>query len=186
MSALALGSCAPSGVVRTYQAMHSCLCYNYYLFPDIEYFRGLHLTYGIVALLYLISIVIGLPLLLTLQPFLNHNFNFIKIKPLLDQFQGRYKDNYQCFAGYYMICRLVIITIVIVNSSNELIAQYFLIIACGIIALTHVTVKPYNKEMLNKFDGMVLQSIIFITGLPLLDDFDSLLVTSTVKTKGLK
>ena len=149
-----------------------------YLSPDIEYFRGHHLAYGIVALLCLISVVIGLPLLLTLQPFLNHNFNFIKIKPLLDQFQGCYKDNYQCFAGYYMICRLVVITIVIANSSNELIAQYFLIIACGIIALTHVTVKPYNNEMLNKFDGMVLQSIIFIAGLPLLDDFDSLLVTS--------
>ena len=31
MSALALGRCAPSGVVRTYQAMHSCLCYNHYM-----------------------------------------------------------------------------------------------------------------------------------------------------------
>ena len=31
MSALALGCCAPSGIVRRYQAMHSCLCYNYYI-----------------------------------------------------------------------------------------------------------------------------------------------------------
>ena len=30
MSALALGHCA-LGLVRTYQAMHSCLCYNYYM-----------------------------------------------------------------------------------------------------------------------------------------------------------
>ena len=29
--ALALGRCAPSGIVRIYQAKHSCLCYNYYL-----------------------------------------------------------------------------------------------------------------------------------------------------------
>ena len=29
--ALALGRCAPSGIVRIYQAKHSCLCYNYYI-----------------------------------------------------------------------------------------------------------------------------------------------------------
>ena len=144
-----------------------------YLSPDIEYFHGRHLAYGIVALLCSVSIVSGLPLLLTLQPILNKKFNFVKIKPLLDQFQGCYKDNYRCFAGYYMICRLVIMTIVIANSSNEFIVSYVLIVACGIIALIHLTVKPYNNEILNKFDGAVLQLIIFITALPLVDDFDS-------------
>ena len=144
-----------------------------YLSPDIEYFHGRHLAYGIVALLCSVSIVPGLPLLLTLQPILNKKFNFVKIKPLLDQFQGCYKDNYRCFAGYYMICRLVIMTIVIANSSNEFIASYVLIVACGIIALIHLTVKPYSNETLNKFDGAVLHLIIFIAVLPLLDDFDS-------------
>ena len=84
-----------------------------YLSPDIEYFHGHHLAYSIVALLCAIVIVIGLPLLLTLEPFLNHKINFIKIKSLLDQFQGSYKDKCRCFAGYYMICRLLIIIIVI-------------------------------------------------------------------------
>jgi len=37
-------------------------------------------------------------------------------------------------------------------------------------------VKPYNNEILNKFDGAVLQLIIFITALPLFDDFNSPLV----------
>ena len=147
-----------------------------YLSPDVEYFHGRHLAYGIVALLCLISIVSGLPLLLTLQPILNRKFNFVKIKPLLDQFQGCYKDNYRYFAGYYMICRLLIITIVIANSSNELVASYVLIVACGIISLIHVMVKPYNDEVLNKFDEVVLHVIIFIVALPLLDDSDSTLV----------
>ena len=144
-----------------------------YLSPDIEYFHGRHLAYGIVALLCSVSIVPGLPLLLTLQPILNKKFNFVKIKPLVDQFQGCYKDNYRCFAGYYMICRLVVMTIVIANSSNEFIASYVLIVACGIIALIHLTVKPYNNETLNKFDGAVLHLIIFIAARPLLDDYDS-------------
>ena len=94
-----------------------------YLSPNIEYFHGRHLAYGLVALLCTTSIVIGLPLLLTLEPSLNRKINFIKIKPILDQFQGCYKNKYHCFAGYYMICRLVIIAIVIVNLSNDFCSQ---------------------------------------------------------------
>ena len=151
-----------------------------YLSPDIEYFYGRHLAYGIVALLCTVTIVIGLPLLLTLEPFLNHKINFIKIKPLMDQFQGCYKDKYRCFAGYYMICRLLIVTIVIANSSNEFVANYLLTIVCGIIDLIHVTVKPYNKEILNKFDSIILHLIIFVAALTLLDDIDSPSVMTTV------
>ena len=147
-----------------------------YLSPDMEYFHGRHLIYGIVALLCTVSIAIGLPLLLTLEPFLNRKINFTKIKPLLDQFQGCYKDKYRYFAGYYMICRLVIITIVIVNSSNDFVANYLLIIACGIIALIHLLIKPYNSGILNKLDGVILQLIIFTEALTLFDDHDSLLV----------
>jgi len=70
----------------------------------------------------------------------------------------------------------MIITIVIANSSNDFIASYMLIIVCGMIGLIHVTVKPYNNKILNKFDGVVLHIIIFITALSLFDDFDSPLV----------
>ena len=153
-----------------------------YLSPDIEYFHGRHLAYGIVALLITVSLVLGLPLLLTFEPFINHKINFIKIKPLLDQFQGCYKDKYRCFASYYMICRIVIISIVITNSSNEFVANYVLITVCGIIALIHLTVKPYNNEVINKFDGVVLQLMILIAVLPLLDDFDSPFVIATAFT----
>ena len=149
-----------------------------YLSPDIEYFHDRHLAYGIIALLCTVTIVIGLPLLLTLEPFLNHKINFIKIKPLLDQFQGCYKDKFRCFAGYYMICRLVIITIAIAISSNDFVANYMLIVTCVIIALIHLIIKPYNNEILNKLDGIILQLIIFATALPLFDDFDSPLVIS--------
>ena len=147
-----------------------------YLSPDIEYFHDRHLAYGIVALFCIVVIVIGLPLLLTLEPFLNYKFNFVKIKPLLDQFQGCYKDKYRCFAGYYMICRLVIITIVIANSSNDFVTNYMLIIVCGVMDLIHISVKPYSNEILNKFDSIILHLVIFIAALPLFDDFDSPLV----------
>ena len=144
-----------------------------YLSPDIEYFHGRHAAYSIVALLCIISIVTGLPLLLTLEPFINHKFNFTKIKPLLDQFQGCYKDKYRCFAGYYMICRLVIISIVIAKSADDFVANYILIVVCVITELIHAMVKPYNKELLNKLDTIILRLIILITALSLSDDFES-------------
>ena len=49
--------------------------------------------YGVVAILCELIIVIGLPLLLLLEPFLNRKINFVRIKPLLDQFQGCYKPS---------------------------------------------------------------------------------------------
>ena len=154
-----------------------------YLSPDIEYFHGRHLAYSIVALLCAISIVIGLPLLLILEPFLNQKINFIKIKPLLDQFQGSYKDKCRCFAGYYMICRLLIIIIVIANSSNNSVTSYILITVCGMIALMHQTIKPYaNNKILNRFDGLVLQLIIYIAALPLLENSNSPIVNFVLIT----
>ena len=155
-----------------------------YLSPDIEYCYGRHLVYFIVAVISTVLIVIGLPLLLTLEPFLNSKINFIKIKPLLDQFQCCYKDKYHCFAGYYMICRLVIILVVIINIFNEFITtQYLLISSCAIMELIHLLVRPYASTFHNVFDGIILQLIVIISALPVVErvgsDNESLILVIT-------
>ena len=150
-----------------------------YVSPDIEYFHGRHLVYGIVAALFTVVIVIGLPLLLALEPFLNFKINFIRIKPLLDQFQGCYKDKYRCFAAYYMICRLTIISIILINSFNDALFQYLLITVCMVTAILHQLFRPYSSSLLNKFDGYVLQLLALISAKSLAkfhDNFDSSLV----------
>ena len=144
-----------------------------YVSPDIEYFHGRHLAYAIVAMLFTILIVIGLPLLLALEPFLNSKINFVKIKPLLDQFQSCYKDKYRCFAAYYMICRLVIITIIIASSSNDFIFQYLLITACVIMDLIHHILRPYSNKLLNMFDGVILHLLVLVAVLPLVEIFNN-------------
>jgi len=48
-----------------------------YLSPDIQYFHGRHLAYGITAIILTLLIVLGLPLLLLLEPFLNGKINFL-------------------------------------------------------------------------------------------------------------
>ena len=127
-----------------------------YLSPDIEYFNGRHLVYAIGATVFMIVFVVGFRPLLLLEPFLNSKINFIKIKPLLDQFQGCYKDKYRCFAGYYMLCRLVIILLVIVKISDDFINQYILVSSCALMQLIHVLVQPYISTFLNVFDGVIL------------------------------
>ena len=143
-----------------------------YVSPNIEYLHGRHLAYAIVAVLFTILIAIGLPLLLGLEPFLNSKINFVKIKPLLDQFQGCYKDKYRCFAAYYMICRLVVITIIIADSFNDFVLQYLLLAVCVITALIHLILKPYSNPLLNYFDAAILHLLILISALPFVEFFD--------------
>ena len=144
-----------------------------YVSPDIEYFHGRHLAYAIVSVIFTIIIVIGLPLLLALEPFLNSKINFVRVKPLLDQFQGCYKDKYRCFAAYYMICRLIIITIIIANSSNYFAFHYLLITTNVITTLIHQLLKPYSNSLLNDFDGTILHVLILVSVLPLLEFFNN-------------
>jgi len=133
-----------------------------HLSPDLEYFHGRHLAYGLVAIACGIVIVIGLPLILLLEPFLNHKINFTRIKPLLDQFQGYYKDRYRSFASYYMICRLVMLVIVNVNITNVFVVAYLQLVALVIITLVHVIVRPYVSKTLNVVDALLLFIMILV------------------------
>ena len=151
-----------------------------YLSPDIEYCHGRHLPYFIVAVLCTLVIVIGLPLLLLLEPFLKHKINFTRMKPLLDQFQGCYKDNYRCFAAYYMFCRLAIIMIIIANPSNNDLSQFLLICSSVVLAAIPIILKPYEHKILNIFDGLVLQLVVLATLIPLADNVSQQLSTATI------
>ncbi|XP_065913644.1 uncharacterized protein [Dysidea avara] len=151
-----------------------------FLSPDIEYFNGRHLPFGIIAILCTLVIVISLPLLLLLEPFLNHKINFTRIKPLLDQFQGCYKDKYRSFAAYYMICRLVIVSIIIINSSNNTTTLVLLLLTSMLLALTQLIIKPYKHKTLNVFDGVVLQIMIFSSVISLFDGFNTEVLSAVI------
>ena len=133
-----------------------------YLSPDYEYFHGRHLAYGLVAIACGLVIVIGFPLLLLLEPFLNHKINFIRFKPILDQFQGYYKDKYRYFASYYMICRLVMLLIVNTYITNVFTVAYLQLVALIIMATIHFIVRPYVSETLNAVDGSFLLTMILV------------------------
>jgi len=151
-----------------------------YLSPDIEYFHGRHLPYVIIAILCTLVIVIGLPLLLLLEPFVNYKISLTRIKPLLDQFQGCYKDKYRSFAAYYMICRLIIILIIYINLTNNNTSQALLFITTVLLALTQLIIKPYKHRALNIFDGIVLQIMIFASVISVFDNFSTAVLSAVI------
>ena len=131
-----------------------------YSSPSIKYFHGRHIIYGVVAVICELIVGIGLPLLLLLEPTLSKKINFIQIKPLLDQLQGCYKDNYRWFAAYYLICRQVIFLIVYIFNSNYSDMLFYLQTACIVIAMVHIWFQPYQNDFLNAFDGVMLLCIV--------------------------
>ena len=132
-----------------------------YTSPNIQYFHGRHALYGVVAIVCELIVGISLPLLL-LEPFVNTKINFVKIKPLLDEFQDCYRDkrHFRWFASYYLICRQIILLIVFIGSSNYSRMLFILQITCIIIATIHMWVQPYKSASLNIFDGMILQIMV--------------------------
>ena len=135
-----------------------------YSSPDVKYFSGRHIAYGIVAILSAIVFVVGLPCLLLIEPFLKGRFNLIRIKPFLDQFQGCYKDKYSWFAAYFFICRLVLFLISYAVNNNQS-RIYCLHTACVIIALNHIWIQPYSEQILNILDTTVLLNMVLVVNL---------------------
>ena len=131
-----------------------------YSSPSIQYFHGRHIIYGIVAVICELVVGIGLPLLLLFEPILSRKINFIKIKPLLDQLQGCYKDKYRCFAAYYLICRQMIFLIVYIFNSNYSNMLFYLQTVCVAIVMVHMWIQPYQNEFSNAFDGVMLLCIV--------------------------
>ena len=114
-----------------------------YSSPSIQCFHGRHIIYGVLAVICELVLGIGLPLLLLFEPVLNKKLNFIKIKPLLDQLQGCYKDKYRWFAAYYLICRQVIFLIVYIFNSDYSNMLFYLQAACVVIVIIHIWFQPY-------------------------------------------
>ena len=135
-----------------------------FLSPKIIYFTDRHLIYALIALLCEVVLVM-LPLFLLFEPLIKKKITLTRIKPLLDQFQGCYKDNYSWFAAYYLICRQVIILIVYVGNTNYYNMLFYLQTACIIIAMVHTWIQPYKDEFLNVLDGIFLLILVLVVSL---------------------
>ena len=165
----------------TFKGTHAV--YVYYS-PDIKYFSGRHILYGAIAIFLTVVIVLGLPIFLLLQPLLRRycqKIPFIRIQPILDQFQQCYEEDRHWAAGIYLICRLLIFLIVDLNSIEYVTSYFILQVLCFIVTVLHVLLQPYKHNTgINSLDHIILLITVMVVSLNTNNLFTSLGVDKAV------
>ena len=141
-----------------------------YLSPTVQYFCHHHLFYGIIAILCELVIGIGLPLVILTQRYLIRYFNLklISIKPVIDQLQGCYKEEYRWFAAYYLICRQLFYWAAIITTIASLkliiytlpVMLLFHLTVCLLILTIYLWFQLYKRKSLNAFDTVILVVLV--------------------------
>lgn len=146
---------------------------------NIIYLSPEHLPYAIPAIIILVLIGVIPPLVLLCYPLLNRLFILLKIekswlsrclnhagklKPLLDSFQGCFKDKFRFFAGIYFFYRWpAVITYALLF---QLSLFYTVLQGLLIVILTvHSVCQPYQKLWHNILDTLLLADLIVVNGL---------------------
>ena len=123
-----------------------------------------HLPYAIVAILVACVLVIPFTLFMLLAPWLAQHLNLVRLKPILDEYQGCYKNRYRWFAGLYLLARQFMYATS--PSSIGLDLSTYLQQLISVLLLTlHATVQPYKTESkwLNRVDTLLLLDLTLLS-----------------------
>lgn len=122
-----------------------------------------HLWLFVIALILISLFIVPSTFFLLLAPCLVRCVNLIKFKPFLDEFQGSYRDQFRWMAGFYFLCRLLYLTILIIPSSHFLAVEYVLqFVSVGVVTL-HAVLQPYKAYWLNLTDLLLLVDIAIVS-----------------------
>ena len=152
-----------------------------YFQGDIEYFRNVQYNVYATGSLFIIAVVILIPtLILVLHPimitvvsyfewgdskcvgFVNKFLLIHKLKPVLDSFQGDYKDNLSIFAGLHsFLYRIVFFSIMVAASTPDVDHLLLLMMAFFlVILLIHVLVMPFKNYIDNAAYSLAYLSLL--------------------------
>ena len=145
---------------------------------DIVYFSKQHLPYALPSILSLITIGLVPPALLITFPLLNKVLAFFGckdsrisgiyriygFKPLLDSFQGCFKDNFRFFAGLYFLYRWMFL-VIYMNTSDY--GSYCSAVSCALVVVLslHTFCQPYRERLHNIIDAALMADLLFINAL---------------------
>ena len=96
-----------------------------------------------------------------------------RLKPLIDSFQGCYKDHFRFFAGLYFIYRLAI-SAAFAFANNAIQLYVCLEIVLATMLAVHAIAQPYEKRYYNIVDAIIFANLAVINGISLYDSFSSL------------
>ena len=79
-----------------------------------------------------------------------------------------------------MICRLVIITIIILLPISTDLSQKLSTFSTVILVFIPISLKPYDHKILNIFDGLILHLMVFVTLIPFADNLSQQISTASI------
>ena len=125
---------------------------------NVSYFSAPHAVLFIIALVAILLYIVPLTLLTLLAPCLQARTNHrvmrwvIRIKPLLDAYQGPYKDKYRYWTGVMFIQRIVLFTVFAANTvGNPNINLFAITVLVSISWLYQIYNGRLYKNRLNWF-----------------------------------
>ncbi|XP_057305955.1 uncharacterized protein LOC130644385 [Hydractinia symbiolongicarpus] len=134
-----------------------------YIYGEARFFNGDHYPVAIFAILVLVIVVIGFPLLLMFSSLLLSTSCCVKFKPIYDSFSYPFKETLVCqlFTSYYFVCRCVMLAVYVMTDTDH---KQLLVLAviCIHVLLIFSLVQPYKEERLNYFDMIVLCNLAAI------------------------
>ena len=146
---------------------------------NILYFSRSHLPYALPALFFLLTVGTIPPLLLLAYPLSNKILTFFRLeesrmaafisrklrisylKPLLDSFQGSFKDNTRFFAGLYFLYRWIALILTITLSDFNLVytaVEIFIVV----MLVLHALFQPYALRVHNMIDTLLFGNLALI------------------------
>ena len=147
------------------------------LHKGVDYFGAEHLPYAIPAVLVLVFLSLPPPLLLISYPLLwkikaklrrnveTENDTTVwpirKLLPLIDSFQGVFKDNCRMFAGLLFLWKFILLAITLFT--DDLMEFFFATeIVLLAILIIHTLARPYKESYSNIIDGLMLANMAVI------------------------
>ena len=152
---------------------------------DIVYFSTEHLPYALPALFCLLTIGTIPPALLIAYPLFNRILAFLGIeeskpiryisqklpingiKPLLDSFQGCFKDHLRFFAGLYFLYRWIAPVVYSTSSglgTAYIVSEIFLIL----MLVIHSLFQPYQQRVHNVVDTLLFMNLLLINSITII------------------
>ena len=150
---------------------------------NIDYFSPRHLAYAFPALLCIMTLVAIPPIVLLVYPLCNKIIAFlnldnwkavswmsrkipmVRLKPMIDTFQGCFKDEYRYFAGLYFVYRIAFIACTLGTRLTQVYTIYGLLLIT--VLVIHAVTWPYEKRWHNTLDGLIIFNLAVINGLSL-------------------
>ena len=148
---------------------------------EFDWFSTQHCRYVIPAIFLGIVVTVIPPILLLIYPIHYKLLSVLKIsestcamfvfrpldkiKPLLDSFQGSFKDKFRFFSGLYFLYRLSILINVTINSFD--IMLFILSLQLLGFLILHGVCQPYKKRLHNIIDTLLFINLAVINGFTL-------------------